>query len=361
HPESNGFINAAKVEWQTLKDKDTFDIISNERAFELREIHQIRSLPLKWVFTYKQDKGGRLLKHKARICVRGDLHRTTRDTFAATLAVSTFRALISLLAVFDMEIVSLDAVNAFLNSKLDETVVCCLPPGYEIEGKEILLKRALYGLPRSPLLWANTVETELQKLGFRKVPGVDCLMFNGFIYCFYFVDDFMAIALPKHSEELRKFKERLMNTFQMRECEPDRFLGIRIIRNRLERKVWILQDVYITNMALKYKLDQITKTTTPLPTTYRKNHDSAERTNEYKASPRHIHEYQSKVGSIGHAAGFTRPDVAKSYSMLAEHLTNPTMNDLLNANRCIQYLYSTRYLAILYHENPGSVNVFDGS
>ncbi|KAI0991909.1 hypothetical protein K3495_g16278 [Podosphaera aphanis] len=37
------------------------------------------------------------------------------------------------------------------------------------------------------------------------------------------------------------------------------------------------------------------------------------------------------------------------------------MNDLLNANRCIQYLYSTRYLAILYHENPGSVNVFDGS
>ncbi|KAI0994575.1 hypothetical protein K3495_g13605 [Podosphaera aphanis] len=213
HLGSNGFINGAEVEWQTLKDKDTFDIISNERAFELREIHQIKSLPLKWGFTYKQDKGGRLLKHKARICVRGDLHRTTRDTFAATLAVSTFRALISLLAVFDMEIVSLDAVNAFLNSKLDETVVCCLPPGYEIEGKEILLKRALYGLPMSPLLWANTVEKELQKLGFSKVPGVDCLMFNGFIYCFYFVNDFMAIALPKHSENLRKFKERLMNTF----------------------------------------------------------------------------------------------------------------------------------------------------
>ncbi|KAI1003323.1 hypothetical protein K3495_g4884 [Podosphaera aphanis] len=83
-----------------------------------------------------------------------------------------------------MEIISLDAVNAFLNSKLDEVVVCNLPPGYEIEGKKILLKRALYGLPRSPLLWAQTVQRKLEKFGFHNVPGVDCLMFDGIIYCF---------------------------------------------------------------------------------------------------------------------------------------------------------------------------------
>ncbi|KAI0993201.1 hypothetical protein K3495_g14983 [Podosphaera aphanis] len=241
HSESNGFIKAAKIEWQTLGDKETFDIITDERALELQRIHQINSLPLKWVLTYKQDKEGRLSKHKARICVRGDLHRTTRDTFAATLAVSTFRALMSLVAAFNMEVISLDAVNAFLNSKLDKAVVCEFPPGYEIVGKKILLKRALYGLPRSPLLWAQTVEKELENLGFEKVQGVDCLMFDGKIYCFYFVDDFMAISLPEHSKKLNLFKGKLMKTFQMRECEPDRFLGIRIIRNCLEKKVWILK------------------------------------------------------------------------------------------------------------------------
>lgn len=114
-------------------------------------------------------------------------------------------------------------------------------------------------------------------------------------------------------------------------------------------------------MAIKYNLDHTTKTSTPLPTSYGKTRDSEERKDNYQAYSRHIHEYQSKVGSIGHAAGFTRPDVAKSYSMLAEHLTNPTINDLLNANRCIQHLYSTRYLAILYHEKTGSVDVFDES
>ncbi|RKF79832.1 hypothetical protein GcM1_199035 [Golovinomyces cichoracearum] len=55
-----------------------------------------------------------------------------------------------------MEIISLDAVNAFLNSPLDEVIICDLPQGFEMEGKKIRLLRALYGLPRSPLLWAQT-------------------------------------------------------------------------------------------------------------------------------------------------------------------------------------------------------------
>ncbi|KAI0991990.1 hypothetical protein K3495_g16196, partial [Podosphaera aphanis] len=107
HSESDGFKKAAKIEWNTLIEKDTLEMISVDEACQLEQEHQIKSLPLKWVFTYKQDNEGRLLKYKARICVRGDLYRSTRDTFAATLAVSTFRALVSLMAAFDMEIISL--------------------------------------------------------------------------------------------------------------------------------------------------------------------------------------------------------------------------------------------------------------
>ncbi|KAI0996681.1 hypothetical protein K3495_g11502 [Podosphaera aphanis] len=284
HSESDGFKKAAKIEWNTLIEKDTLEMISVDEACQLEQEHQIKSLALKWVFTYKQDNEGRLMKYKARICVRGDLYRSTRDTFAATLAVSTFRALVSLMAAFDMEIISLDAVNAFLNSKLDEVVVCNLPPGYEVEGKKILLKRALYGLPRSPLLWAQTVERELENFGFHKIPGVDCLMFDGIIYCFYFVDDFLAISLPQHKEKLENFKKDLMNSFQMRECERDRFLGIRILRDRTERKVWILQDVYLANMGAKYNLDLITKTSTPLPTTYGKLTVSHDRSSDNTAA-----------------------------------------------------------------------------
>lgn len=66
-------------------------------AMQLEEQYQIISFPLKWVFTDKQDKLGKILKHKVRVCVRGDLYRSTRDMYAATLEVSTFRALMSLM------------------------------------------------------------------------------------------------------------------------------------------------------------------------------------------------------------------------------------------------------------------------
>ena len=54
-------------------------------------------LPLKWVFTYKFDDAGYLVRHKARICVRGDLqHHVSDDMYAATGAYRSFRILMAL-------------------------------------------------------------------------------------------------------------------------------------------------------------------------------------------------------------------------------------------------------------------------
>ena len=57
-----------------------------------------------WVFTYKFDTNGYLIKYKARICVRGDLQKFgLQDTYAATLAARTFRTLMAITAYFDLE------------------------------------------------------------------------------------------------------------------------------------------------------------------------------------------------------------------------------------------------------------------
>ena len=64
----------------------------------------ITVIPLTWVFTYKLDTNGYLVKFKARICVRGDLQpRNDRDTYAATLAARIFRALMAMTAAYDLE------------------------------------------------------------------------------------------------------------------------------------------------------------------------------------------------------------------------------------------------------------------
>ena len=108
---------------------------------------KVQILLLLWVFTYKFDTDGYLFKFKARICVRGDLQRLDDPTtYAATLAARTFRALMAVTAAFDLETRHLDAVNAFLNSSLDETIYCYFPDGFKQLGHCLLLLKALYGL-----------------------------------------------------------------------------------------------------------------------------------------------------------------------------------------------------------------------
>jgi hypothetical protein len=105
-----------------------------------RQIVSQTVLPLLWVFTYKFDTDGYLLKYKARICIRGDLQpQSMHDTYAATLAAKVFRLLMAIIAYFDLEIVQLDTVNAFANSHLDELVYTEYPEGFEEYGRVLRL------------------------------------------------------------------------------------------------------------------------------------------------------------------------------------------------------------------------------
>ena len=64
----------------------------------------------------------------------------------ATLAAKMFQALMAIMVMFNLEAHQFDTVNAFTNSKLDETVYCKYPEGFHQSGKCLSLLRALYGL-----------------------------------------------------------------------------------------------------------------------------------------------------------------------------------------------------------------------
>lgn len=85
------------------------------------------AIPLKWVFTYKYDDEGYLLKHKAQICTRSDLLSQSHpmDTRATTLAARSFRLIMAIVAAIDLDTVQLGAVNEYLNAEMpkDETAI----------------------------------------------------------------------------------------------------------------------------------------------------------------------------------------------------------------------------------------------
>jgi Reverse transcriptase (RNA-dependent DNA polymerase) len=157
HKFSTEFTQAASREIQILERKGTFQYVPRRSA-------KTTPLPLLWVFKYKFDSNGYLIKFKARLCVRGDLQTTEQDTYAATLAARTFRAFTAIAAAFDLDIHQYDAISAFLNSRLSEEIFCYTPEGFEKAGYVWLLLRALYGLRQAPLLWYQEFTTALEQL-----------------------------------------------------------------------------------------------------------------------------------------------------------------------------------------------------
>ena len=59
-----------------------------------------------------------------------------------------------------------------------------------------------------------------------------------------------------------KFREKLLDAYKMREIgELKWFLGIRIVRDKALRKIWLYQDLYITKICNKYRnKERINKT-----------------------------------------------------------------------------------------------------
>lgn len=338
HPLARGFIEASVVEVKALQGKQTWIEVPLDEAAKADKI----LIPTMWAYRYKFDNDGYLTKYKSRLCARGDKQHTEQDTFAATLAARIFRALMALVAAFDLESRQYDAVNAFANSPIDEPTYCKPPEGWT--GSDmilLLLLRALYGLKQSPALWYRHFSETLAKLGLEPVSGIECLFTNDFMVLFFFVDDIVVLFDRRNTKYVDEFQTKLFNVYEMRFLgELEWFLGIRITRDRETRRLWLCQDSYIDKLTSKFSIPTEKKCPgAPLPT-----EELSKSTTQ--ASPQEICAYQQRVGSINFAAVITRPDIAYSASKLLEYLTNPSQYHLECANRVLLYLAHTRNLSI---------------
>ncbi len=305
-------------------------------------------IPLKWVFTYKNDSDGYLTKYKARIVVRGDLQDADpQDVYAATLASKVFRVLMALVAAFHLETRQLDAVNAFLNAHNDEPVYCQMPDDYRLDGKCYRIIRALYGQRKSPLLWLRILTTKCLELGLKPIPGEPCLFINGDgIIMFFYVDDIVFAYRTDRKRAAESYIARLKSMFEMRDMGPIKFfLGVRVIQTT--GSIYLVQDTYIDKLVKDYKINTNSKVPpTPLPIGGIEPFDG-------DVDPNRMHEYRKKVRSVCYPAVISRPDIAKAASKLAEHLTNPGPNHLAAVDHLIRYLHGTKHLAIKFDASKG--------
>ncbi|XP_044717288.1 reverse transcriptase (RNA-dependent DNA polymerase) domain-containing protein [Hirsutella rhossiliensis] len=123
----------------------------------------------------------------------------------------------------------MDAVNAFVHAPLDdeEVIFMRMPPGFQKRGKVLRLRKALYGLRRSPLLWQQMLTSSLEELGFRKVPQEPCVMMKGAVTVFFYVDDIIWAFRKEDEGVVEEATRGLQKKISLtRLGEPRWFLGI---------------------------------------------------------------------------------------------------------------------------------------
>lgn len=309
-----------------------------------------------WVYVYKFDKHGRFKKCKARLVVRGDQQIKTihEETYAATLAGRSFRILMAIAARFDMELIQYDAVNAFVNAKLENEVFMRMPSGYRKPGIILKLQKALYGLRESPLLWQKDLTATLQELGFDTVPHEPCCMTRRGIIIFYYVDDIVLAYKKGRESEIHRLMDKLQTRYKLTGGKPLQwFLGIEIIRDREKKLLWLSQSDYLDKIAnladrtdYHHNVPMRREELTP---------------NEDRASLSSIRSYQRKIGSILYAAVITRPDVAFAAARLSRFNANPGPEHHVAADQVLLYLRKTKALALQFGGGDNFIVASDAS
>jgi hypothetical protein len=185
-------------------------------------------------------------------------------------------------------------------------------------------------------------------LGFEPLVTDSCLFINrqDEILVVTYVDDFLAVS-PK-GEALDAFQYELRSKWTIEELGNAKyFLGVRIVRDRENNKLYLYQDAYIDKILVRYGMTNSKPVDTPITS------GALELMVPFDGitSKKDIEEYGSIVSSLNYLACQTRCDIAYTVSILSRFLTNPSPAHIKATKRVLQYLKGTKYLSIVYGSN----------
>ncbi|KAH3904529.1 hypothetical protein HBI56_221980 [Parastagonospora nodorum] len=140
-----------------------------------------RALPTKWVYKYKFDDAGKLVRFKARLVICGNRQDNDfwRERYAAVARATTLKTLLAMVAALGLECDQADVVTAFLDGKLDEDEVIYIKLS---DGRYAALSKAVYGLRRSPRTSAATSVPSPTTWGCRYAQRARCRAQHGVIH-----------------------------------------------------------------------------------------------------------------------------------------------------------------------------------
>ena len=346
------WVKAMNLEMDALEKNETWDIVELPPGK--------KAIGSKWLYKTKYNPDGTIERHKSRLVILGCKQTYGVDydqTFALVAKMSTVRALLAVIAMYDWVAVQMDVTNAFLHGDLDEIVYMKLPLGYGGLGTRIVqgmtpgktltkpelvcrLKKSLYGLRQAPRQWNKKLTVTLLNIGYIQSKS-DYSLFSKtsgqtITLVLVYVDDLLIAG--NNCAAISDLKLMLSQVFHMKDLGTVRyFLGIEI--DRSASGLFISQKKYVTDLLKQHDLLAVTPLKVPLDAHLKLSPNQG----QALTNP---HPYQQLLGKLIYLT-VTRPDINYDVHTLAQFMHSPTDVHLQAARRLLRYLAGTRDQGLL--------------
>ncbi|CAI7736015.1 unnamed protein product [Closterium sp. NIES-53] len=243
---------AMEEEIHSLVGMGTWELVECPRGMKI--------MKNRWVLTTKYLLDDTVEREKARLVVKAFTQVCGADydeTYSPVSSYVMLRIFLSIVAVFDLNLMQLDMKNAFLQSKLDR-VLYMYQPDYidDGTGRVCKLLKRLYKLKQSPLLSYRALDGVLLGAGWKKSQVDEALYFKASddgVTCWVlvYVDDLLAAS--SSPAMLKELKQLLGDVFELREISlVVKYLGLEIMRDRPAKKLWLHQQSYADKLRRRF-------------------------------------------------------------------------------------------------------------
>ena len=300
----------------------------------------------KWVYSWKVNELGHVVRAKARLVARRFARREGIDvfeTFSPCPSVASIRLLAAIACEFGWDLCHFDAEQAFVQSKLDELVFIRLPPGCgEISGKVVKLGRSLYGLRQSSRTWHNYLMRGLKHLGFESCAADACVMrliehSVVVMVVVVHVDDIFSIGLKSRCDKFGVDLNRYVPITNLGELRW--YAGCRFSRDAVLGTVTMSQQAVAEKIVAKFGVTQNKET--PMAVGLKLEQFDAD-------EPDVEQPFRSLVGHLMWLANQTRPDMLNAVRAVARYSHAPKRLHWQAAMHVLMYVRFTSSFGITF-------------
>lgn len=319
-----------------------------------------KPIKCKWVFKSKTDNIGNVVRHKARLVAKGCSQKFGIDyteTFSPVVRYCSIRYLISIAAQYDLDILQMDVVTAFLQGDLFDKIYMVQPDLYHDGTDKVCeLNKPIYGLKQASHEWNKKLSSVLKTAGYKQSKLDPCIYFliDGIhmIFLAIYVDDLMIFT--NNMDMQNKLKSTLMEKFKMQDVGVAKYcIGIHITRDKTAGNISMDQEGYINQMLNRFGMEDCNPVSTPMNVSIKLTKAMSPTTEEEREEMVNI-PFQEAVGSILYLAQGTRPDIAYAINNISRFNNNPGKLHWLAIKHLFRYLKGTSAAKLTFSKKENS-------